>query len=265
VTALKGRVVLLTGASGGIGRAAASLLAREGARLALHGRREEPLHDLVSEIAGLGGEAVAIPGDVRSAADAERAVTAAVARFGAIDALVSNAGIGVLRPFDRLLDSEIAEMWETNLLGAVRMTRAALPRLVERRGILLYVTSLAGRIGAPCYSGYGASKFGLIGLSEALRRELKPRGVRVVTLIPAAVEGEFLDRLDRSLALGSGPAGVILTAEEVARGIADGLRRPRPEIYLPWWNRWLATVDVAFPGASDRVMRVLYHPAEGSA
>lgn len=265
MTGLKGRVVLLTGASGGIGRAAASLLAREGARLALHGRREEPLHDLVSAIAGLGGEAVAVPGDVRSVADAERVVTAAVARFGAIDALVNNAGVGVLRSFDRLLDSEVADMWETNLLGAARMTRAALPRLVERRGILLYVTSMAGRVGAPGYSGYSASKYGLIGLGEVLRRELRPRGVRVVTLVPAAVEGEFLDRLDRGVALGAGPAGVILTAEEVARGIADGLRRPRPEIYLPWWNRWLAVLDVAFPGVSDRVMRALYRQAEGSA
>jgi short-subunit dehydrogenase len=265
VSGLKGRVVLLTGASGGIGRATASLLAREGVRLALHGRREEPLRDLVSEIAGLGGEALAVPGDVRSEVDAGRAVAATVARFGAVDALVNNAGIGVLRPFDRLLDSEITGMWETNVLGAARMARAALPRLAERRGILLNVASLAGRIGAPCYSGYAASKYGLIGLGEVLRRELRPRGVRVVTLMPAAVAGKFLDDLDRALALGRGPAGVVLTPEQVARGIADGLRRPRPEIYLPRWHRFFATVDVAFPGLMDRAMRVLYPPRAGSA
>ncbi len=262
---IKGRVVLLTGASGGIGRAAASLLAREGARLVLHGRREEPLGDLASQIAGLGGEAIAVPGDVRSSADAERAVAAAVTRFGALDTLVNNAGVGVLRPLERLPDSEITDMLETNLAGAARMTRAALPQLLERCGVIVNVASMAGRVGVAAYAVYGASKFGLIGLSESLRRELGPRGVRVVTLIPAAVEGEFLERLGRRLALGRGPAGVVLTPEQVARGIANGIRRPRPEIYLPWWNRWFAALDVAFPGLSDRVMRGLYGSPGGSA
>lgn len=258
MSGLRGRAVLLTGAAGGIGRAAASLLAREGVRLALAGRREEPLRDLASEIAGLGGEAVAVPCDVRSEADAARAVAAAVERFGGLDALVNNAGVGLLRPFDRLADADFSLQWETNVAGAARMTRAALPGLLARRGIVLNVASMAGRVGAPGYAAYGASKFGLVGLGEVLRRELAPRGVRVVTLLPAAVEGEFLDRLPRGAALGRGPAGVVLAAAEVARGIADGLRHPRPQIYLPWWNRWFAACNVALPGFSDRVLRSLY-------
>ncbi len=265
MSGLLGRAVLLTGASGGIGRAAASLLAREGARLALAARREEPLRDLASQIAGLGGEAVAVPCDVRSETDASRAVAAAVERFGGLDALVNNAGVGVIRPFMGLADTDFSDAWETNVAGAARMTRAALPALLARRGVLLNVASMAGRVGAPGYAAYGASKFGLVGLGEVLRRELAPRGVRVVTLLPAAVEGEFLDRLPRGDALGRGPAGVVLPPQEVARAIADGLLRPRPEIYLPRRNRWFAALDAAFPGWSDRVFRALYPPRGDAA
>jgi hypothetical protein len=262
---LRGRVVLLTGASGGIGRATARLLAAEGVRLALHGRREEPLRALEAEVRALGGEALVVTGDVRSAADAARAVGATVAGYGALDALVNNAGVGMLRRVDVAADEEVAELFEANVLGTWRMTRAALPELLGRGGIVVNVASIAGRVGAPHYSFYAATKAALIALSESWRRELLPRGVRVSTVLPAAVNGEFLDRLGRAIALGTGPAGVVLEPEQVARGIASVLRRPRPEIYIPWWNRWLAVVDVTFPGLSDRIVLALYRKAGGRA
>lgn len=261
---IRGRVVLLTGASGGIGRAAARILAGEGARLALHGRRAGPLREAEEEARGLGAEALVVTGDVRSAADAERAVAATTERFGALDALVNNAGVGLLRRLEAGVEAEFRDILEVNVLGSWRMTRAALPALAARRGHVVNVTSVAGRIGAPHYSFYGASKFALVGMGESWRRELGPSGVRVTTLVPAAVAGELLDRLDRGLALGTGPAGVVLRAEQVANGIARVLRRPRPDLYVPWWHRWLATMDVAFPGVSDRIVTHLYRSARPS-
>ena len=262
---LRGRVVLLTGASGGIGRATARRLAGEGARLALLGRNEAPLRAVEAEVLALGGEAIVVPGDVRSSADASRAVGATVARFGALDALVNNAAVGMLRRLDAAADEEVAELFEANVVGVWRMTRAALPELVGRGGVIVNVASIAGRVGVPRYSFYGATKAALIAMSESWRRELRSQGVRVATVIPAAVHGEFLDRLGRGLALGAGPAGVVLRPEQVANAIAGALRRPRAEIYIPWWNRWMAALDAVVPGLSDHVVLALYRRSGGRA
>jgi NAD(P)-dependent dehydrogenase (short-subunit alcohol dehydrogenase family) len=261
VISIRGRVVLLTGASGGIGRETVRVLAREGARLVLHGRREEALREAEGEARALGAEATSVTGDVRSAEDAARAVGTATQRFGALDALVNGAGVGVLRLLDEGGDAEFSELLEVNVLGSFRMARAALPALSARGGHVVNLASASGRIGAPRYSFYGASKFALVGMSECWRRELRSRGVHVTTLIPAAVSGSFLDRLGRRAALGAGPAGVVLSPREVAEAVARVLRRPRADLYLPWWNRWLSAFDVAFPGASDRILGRLYRDA----
>ena len=261
---LSGRSILLTGASGGIGRATAELLARKGAKVTLFARRVVPLESLRSKVESLGGEAIAVAGDVRSAADAERAVAEARRRFGGLDGLVNNAGIGLLPSIEEAEDERVAEMLDVNVMGTIRITRAALPLLLARppgrRGesVIVNVSSFAGKVGVPYYSFYNASKFALVGMTEAWRRELGPRGVRVALVIPAAVETEFLARLDRGRALGVGPAGTILKPEEVARAIVGALERPRPEIYIPRRNQWLALLNVVAPQLADRIVNRLF-------
>lgn len=256
---LKGRAVLLTGASGGIGRATALRLARLGSRVGVMARGESAVRALAEEVAAAGGEALAIQGDVRSQADAERAVTAMVGQFGGLDALVNNAGLGYLRAVDEATDAEIDEMIETNLVGVIRMTRAALPKLLARPGgALVNVASYAGKVGAPYYSFYAATKFAVVGLTEAWRRELGPRGLRVTLLLPAAVETGFIDKAGRDRALGLGPAGTILRPEQVAAGIERALRSHPPQIYLPARNRVLAMLNSALPGFSDRIVNALF-------
>ena len=203
---LRGRSVLLTGATGGIGRATALRLARSGARLTLVARTEERLRALASEVEALGGEALAVPADVTVLDDGSRAVQQALARFQALDALVNNAGVGYLRAVDEATEAEIEEMVRLNLLGTVRMTRAALPTLLSSPGsAIVNVASYAGRVGAPNYSYYGATKFAVVGLTESWRRELAARGVRVTLVLPAAVETPFLDRAGRDRATRTAP------------------------------------------------------------
>jgi short-subunit dehydrogenase len=261
---LNNRAILLTGASGGIGRATALRLARSGAKVGVMARGESSVRALAEEITAAGGEAVAIQGDVRSQSDAGRAVAAMVERFGGLDALINNAGLGYLRGVDEATDEEIEEMVETNLLGVIRMTRAALPKLLARPGsALVNVASYAGKVGAPYYSFYAATKFAVVGLTEAWRRELGPRGLRVTLLLPAAVETSFIDKAGRDRALGLGPAGTILRPEQVAAGIERALRSHPPQIYLPARNRVLAMLNSALPGFSDRVVNALFRYPRG--
>lgn len=261
---LRGRSVLLTGATGGIGRAAALRLARAGARLTLVARREGPLRALASEVSAAGGEALAVPADVTVAVDGERAVAAALERFQGLDALVNNAGVGYLRAIDEATDAEIEEMVQLNLLGLIRMTRAALPQLLSRPGsALVNVSSYAGKVGAPNYSYYGATKFAVAGLTEGWRREVAARGLRVTLLLPAAVETPFLDRAGRSRALGAGPAGTLLQPDAVARGIERALRHHPPEVYIPGRNHALAVFNTMMPGLSDRIVASLFRYSRG--
>ncbi|HET9941640.1 MAG TPA: SDR family oxidoreductase [Candidatus Eisenbacteria bacterium] len=261
---LDNRAILLTGASGGIGRATALRLARLGARVGVMARGESEVRALAEEIVTAGGEAVAIQGDVRSQSDAARAVAAMVDRFGGLDALVNNAGLGYLRAVEEATDAEIEQMVETNLLGVIRMTRAALPKLLARPGsALVNVASYAGKVGAPYYSFYAATKFAVVGLTEAWRRELGPRGLKVTLLLPAAVETSFLEKAGRDRALGLGPAGTILRPEQVAAGIERALRSHPPQIYLPARNRALAMLNSALPGLSDRIVNALFRYPRG--
>ena len=212
---------------------------------------------------------MAVAGDVRSAPDAARAVAEAVRRFGGLDAVVNNAGIGMLASLEEADDASVVEMLEVNVLGAFRVTRAAFSALVERTGsgagprgggsgVIVNVASFAGKVGVPYYSFYNASKFALVGMTEAWRREFLPRGIRVALVLPAAVETEFLARLDRRRAVGLGPAGTVLKPEEVARAIVGALKRPRPEIYIPRWNRWIGLLNVVSPRLSDRIVNRLF-------
>ncbi|HKQ18364.1 MAG TPA: SDR family oxidoreductase [Candidatus Eisenbacteria bacterium] len=256
---LRGKVILLTGATGGIGRPTTLLLAREGARVALVARSEGPLRALEAEVKALGGDVAGFPGDLRRAADCKRVVDEAVRHFGGLDAVVNNAGVSILREAEEATDAEIEELIEINLLATIRVTRAALPALAARRGsAIVNVASFAARVGAPNYSYYNASKFAVAGLTEGWRRELRHRGIRVTLYMPAAVETPLLDRAPRDRALGVGPAGVVLRPEEVAAAIVRALKWHPADVYTPFWNRWLAWLNLIAPAFSDRVLNALF-------
>jgi short-subunit dehydrogenase len=239
---LAGRVALITGASGGIGSSTARELARQGASVVLAARRADLLDALASELSASGVEAFAIPTDLTDAAQIERLVERALERFGKIDILVNNAGIGTPRSLVKTPPDAIRRELEVNLVGAILLTRAILPGMLERRrGAIISVASVAGHVAVePLYS---ATKFGIRGFSLALRRQLRGSGVTVSVVSPGFVKTPMTRGTKLPM---PGP-------EIVARRIAKLVRKPKPEVIVPgvyrvalWFERYLPwLVDLA--------------------
>jgi NADP-dependent 3-hydroxy acid dehydrogenase YdfG len=199
---LKGSVVLVTGASSGIGEATARSLAAEGAKVALVARRLERLEKLAKELAGEGHTAVAIEADITDQQQAIRAVERTVGDFGRLDILVNNAGVMLLGPMPGAPIEEWDRMIDINLKGLLHMTHVAMPHLLaaagdSERGVadLVNISSVAGRVASAGAGVYNMTKFGVGAMSEALRQEVSNKDVRVTIIEPGAVATELTDHL----------------------------------------------------------------------
>lgn len=236
---MTGQVVIVTGASSGIGAATALELARRGAKVVLAARRAEELAGVERGIREAGGEALAVPADVTDAAQVQRLVERATATYGRVDGLVNNAGIGGGGPLAKTAPEDIARAVNVNLLAAILATRAVLPGMIERRhGAIVSVASVAGHIAiGPVYS---ATKFGLRGFSLSLRRELHGTGVSVSLVSPGYIRTPLTGNR-RSL---PGP-------EIVADAIAGLIVRPRREVVVPWYYRAAIWAERFLPGLVD--------------
>ncbi|MFE2962564.1 SDR family NAD(P)-dependent oxidoreductase [Streptomyces sp. NPDC059340] len=195
---LEGTVALVTGASSGIGHATASELAREGASVALVGRREDRLTDLAAEITGAGGKALVVPADITTAQAAAEAVERTVEGLGRLDTLVNNAGLMLLGPAPSADLNDWRRMIDINLMGLMYTAHAAVPHLVKaaaeeprRVADIVNIGSLAGRNAYAMSAVYSATKFGVGAFSEALRQELARQHVRVSVIEPGSVDTEL--------------------------------------------------------------------------
>ena len=216
---LDGKVALITGASRGIGAATARALAGEGVRLGLASRSGDDL--------GLDG-AVAQPCDVRDAEQVEAIVDATVERFGRLDILVANAGVGAYGPFLELPPQHLEEMIDVNVKGTLYAARAALPHLIESgEGDLVTIASEAGRRGLPNEATYCASKFAQVGFTRALDHELRPQGVRCTNVCPGGVATDFAMGEGRGRTPEMPELQGMMRAEDVAAVVVFVLTRPR--------------------------------------
>jgi NAD(P)-dependent dehydrogenase (short-subunit alcohol dehydrogenase family) len=175
----KNKVALVTGGSRGVGFAVARALALRGAKVVITARGDARLQDTRNRIERLGGAVVAVAGDVADPADAEKMVRAAIDRFGRLDIVINNAGISMRGHFSELSPEVCRRVAATNLIGCLNVSQAAVGHLVESKGQLVFISSIAGLFGLPGASVYCATKKALTGLAESLRIELIPKGVHV--------------------------------------------------------------------------------------
>ena len=232
---LTGSVVAITGATAGIGAAAANQLVEAGAKVVLGGRREERLDEAVARLGA--DNAIGVTMDVRSPADCARLVAAAVSAFGRLDTIVPNAGIGLYGDILDHSDDEIERMMHTNYDGTVWAIRAAVPVMLETAGggDIVIVSSVAGLRGGGDEAVYAGTKFAQVGLAGALDRELRAKGVRVTAVCPAGTATEF--------AIGTGRVdndprfADWLTADDVAHAIVTVLQQPR-SVRTTLWAMW---------------------------
>jgi NADP-dependent 3-hydroxy acid dehydrogenase YdfG len=236
---LHGTVVAITGASAGIGAAAAHALAAEGAHLVLGARRTDRLTDLADEV---DVDVTVVDMDVRRAVDAQRLVDAALERHGRLDAIVVNAGIGAYGGIMDLTDEQLTDMIDTNVAGTIWPIRAAVPTFREQGGgDIVIVASVAGLRGAGDEAVYAATKFAQVGLAGGLDRELRADGIRVSTLAPGGTATEF--------AMGAGRTpdmpglADMMSADDVAAAIVTVLRQPRSMRTLLWSMRSIEEAD----------------------
>ncbi len=244
---------LVTGASSGIGAAVSRALAAEGARVALVARRADLLERVAAGLPA--GRAAVFRCDVRDPSAILATVAEVTARFGPVDLLVNNAGIGRYLSFLDTTPADVAAVLETNLHAALHFTRAVLPAmLARRRGRLVNVASIAARIGSRNHSVYCASKFALAGFSESLMYELEGTGVGVTLVNPGIIDTAFFDHAS----FGTFPAGArarAIAPERVAAAIVRAVRRERAEVTVPASYAIGTLLKTAAPELFRRLMR----------
>jgi len=227
-------VVAVTGAGSGIGAATARLLVEEGARVALGARRPGPIGELAEELGA--DRAIAISMDVRRPDDNHRLVATAVDRWGRLDSVVPNAGIGAYGGILDHDDAFVADMIDTNVAGTVWTVRAAVPFLLSGGGgDIVIVSSVAGLRGGADEAVYAGSKAAQVGLAGSLDRELRERGIRVTAICPAGVHTEFAMGTGRTP--DSPSLATYLRPEDVAFAIVTVLRQPR-RVRTTLWSLW---------------------------
>ena len=249
-----GKVAIVTGASSGIGEATALRLAKEGLRVTLAARRADALAHVGGQIAAAGGQALAVPTDVRDRAAIQRMLEATLERSGRVDLLVNNAGLSYDTLLTRFDPDRLRDEVSTNLVAVIECARAVLPPMIaQRSGHIINVASLAGLVGLPTGSVYSATKFGVVGFSEALGREVRRKGIHVTAFCPGFVATPFSPEL-QAIAEGRRPSHArpgVMPVGYVAGRIAWLARHPRRLDIIPRSWRILVIAARAWPGLVD--------------
>src|SRR6516162_427221 len=256
------RVVAITGASAGIGRATALRLARTGGALAICARRADRLAAVADEIRAAGGSAMTVVADVRRAEDMDRFVAAAVERFGRLDVMICNAGFGIAGAIDDIAPEQMRNLIDVNYMGTFFAARAAL-RVFRQQGSegspgaghIVIVSSIGGKRGVPYMAAYAATKFAQVGMAECLRSEVAGTDIHVSVVYPISTDTEFFDVMSRetgTIVTRRGPRQhVSVVADAITRAIAH----PVAEVYPHFPSRALVWLNAFAPALTDRVVK----------
>ncbi len=227
---IEGKVIVITGASSGLGEASARLLASQGACVVLGARRVDRIQSLATELTGGGGNAIAVATDVTDCEQVGRFVDAAVQAYGRIDVMINNAGLMPQAPLERLRIDEWDRMVDVNIKGVLYGIAAALPHMQRQKaGHIINVSSVAGHKVGPGYAVYAATKHAVRALSEGLRQEVKPYNIRTTVISPGAVATELPNSVtdpDAAERIRTFYAEVAIPAESFARAAAFAISQP---------------------------------------
>lgn len=252
------KTVILTGASDGIGAEIARQLAPEGVRLVLAARNEDKLNEVAFRCQKAGADILVAPTDVADQQQCERLVSQAAERFGDIDVLINNAGTTMDAMFDQITDlSTFERLMRVNFLGAVWCTHAALPALKQSRGLIVGVSSLAGKTGVPGRTTYCASKFAMSGFFEALRIELATSGVGVTMVFPDVVATELrrngLNGAGQRTGVSSLKESGAMSVEQCAALVIAGMRARKREVVMTIQGRLGLKIKAFASRITDRL------------
>jgi NAD(P)-dependent dehydrogenase (short-subunit alcohol dehydrogenase family) len=251
--AIEDSVVVITGASSGIGRATALEFACRGAAVILAARREPTLRDLVRECEDLGARALAVPTDVTDEAAVRDLAQRPIETFGRIDAWVNNAAVSLFGRFEETPPGDYRRVIETNLFGYIHGARAAIPYFREQgRGVLVNVASVVGKVGQPYTSAYCTSKFAIVGLSECLRQELRDvEDIHVCTVLPASIDTPIFQHAGNYTGRAVKPLTPIYDPAQVARAIVGMAEAPRREVIVGGAGLRLLWIKALAPGFGE--------------
>jgi len=251
------RVVAITGASAGIGRATALRLARDGASVAISARRISQLNEVAAEITAAGGHALPLVADVTSEEDMEMLVRSSIERFGRLDVMICNAGFGVAGSIDEITPDQMRKLVDVNYMGTYHAARAALPVFRRQgRGHLIMISSIVGKRGVPYMGAYAATKFAQVGLAECLRSEFVGSDIHVSVVYPVSTDTEFFDVMSRETGTHVERAfGPRQSVDTVADAIARAIEHPVPEVYPYATSRGLVWLNALAPGFCDRFVK----------
>ena len=259
------KVAIVTGASGGIGRATAVALAGRGFAVVLAARnvpRLEETAELCRQAGRQAGDrAVVVPTDVAVESQVQALVAGAVDRFGRLDVMVNNAGYGLFAPVQEITDRQMRDIFDVNYYGVFYGCKAAAPVMIRQQsGHIFNVSSVIGKRGAPLHGAYCATKFAVCGLTESLRVELAPRGVRVTCVCPALTETDFFSRslVARRAESTFNRYARKMPPAAVGRKIAACVGQSRPQIVFTAGGKFLVVLSALWPRAADALMRVYY-------
>jgi short-subunit dehydrogenase len=254
---LRGKAILLTGGSRGIGRCVARVLAGYGCRLALAARSQDDLDKVVAELRSSGAEVFALAGDLTSSSDRERIVETAVQKLGGLDVLINNAGTCSFGEFSTSSEEVLRQIMAINFFTPAELIRLCLPHLANSRGrpVIVNIASICGRRGIPSFPEHCASKFALVGLTEALRAEFARFDVDVLLVVPGLAR---VDDFEKHLLRNEGRIYInwkrAQTPETVAFGIVRALRRNWKETVIGWLALQVHRLSRVWPSLVDGIM-----------
>jgi NADP-dependent 3-hydroxy acid dehydrogenase YdfG len=260
--AIDGKIVIVTGASSGIGEATAREFARAGATTVLAARRIERLERLAEEIRRMGGSALPVKTDLTDVAQITNLVQTTLSSFGRIDMLVNIAGWGLYDWFEELSTEELRRHYDVNIIGMAELTRQVIPTMkTQRAGFILNMSSYVSRLSVPPLTVYASTKYAVEGLTDGLRRALLPWGITVIRIHPSSVSGtEFNQRVVRegTVHYRSFPIGRI-SRERLARHIVRLIEKPRRALFMSRVYEVPVILNKLFPGFVDWVSMTWVH------